>query len=106
TRNTLAAGWGGGSVGTPLTARSNESMDATSLSPSSFVVTDSQGNVAPGTVSYDDSTHTATFALAAPLKYGTTYTATVKGGPSLPHATDLAGNALASNVSWTFTTEA
>jgi chitodextrinase len=106
TGKTPAAGSTGVSVGTPLTATFNESMDATSLSPSSFVVTDSQGNVAPGTVSYDDSTHTATFALSAPLKYGTTYTATVKGGPSLPHATDLAGNALASNVSWTFTTEA
>ena len=106
TGKTPAAASTGVSVGTNLTATFNESMDDTSLSPSSFVITDPQGNVAPGTVSYDDSTHTATFSLSAPLKYATTYTATVKGGASLPHATDLAGNPLPSSVSWTFTTEA
>jgi chitodextrinase len=106
TAKTPAGGSTGVGVGTQLTAKFNESMDDTSLSPSSFVITNPQGNVVPGTVSYDDSTHTATLSLSAALSYGTTYTVTVKGGAPLPHVTDLAGNPLASNVSWTFTTEA
>ena len=38
------------------------------------------------------------------LAYSTTYTATVKGGPG--GVTDVAGNPLAADVSWTFTTQA
>ena len=38
------------------------------------------------------------------LAYGATYTATVKGGSG--GVTDVAGNALAADVSWSFTTEA
>jgi chitodextrinase len=92
-------------VGTQVSATFSESMDPVSLSPTSFVVTDPQGTSVPGTVGYDDQTRTATFTLSSALKYGTTYTATVKGGATTPHATDLSGNALPSSVSWTFTTE-
>ena len=105
TAKSPAAGATGVSVGTQLTATFSESMDDTSLSPTSFDVKDGQGNVVPGTVSYDDNTHTATFNLSSALKYGTTYTATLEGGAGTPHVTDLAGNPLAADVSWTFTTE-
>jgi hypothetical protein len=40
----------------------------------------------------------------APLAPGVTYTALVRGGSTDPRVEDLAGNALAANVSWTFTT--
>jgi len=106
TAKSPAAGTTGVSVGAQVTATFSESMDDTSLSPTSFDIKDGAGNVVPGTVSYDDNTHTATFNLSSALKFGTTYTATLEGGAATPHVTDLAGNPLAADVSWTFTTEA
>jgi Bacterial Ig-like domain len=53
-------------------------------------------------VSYDAGTLTATLTPTASLDAGTSYRVTVKGGPS--GAKDVAGNALAADVSWTFTT--
>ena len=55
-------------------------------------------------MSYDSTTNVATLAPQAALQYGATYTATVKGGAG--GVTDYVGNALASDVSWSFTTEA
>jgi len=53
----------------------------------------------PGTMTLSGTT--ATFSPSSPLAYGTTYSATVTTG-----VTDIAGNPLASNRSWSFTTEA
>ncbi|MGZ4386734.1 MAG: NPCBM/NEW2 domain-containing protein [Gaiellaceae bacterium] len=52
------------------------------------------------TVSYDAASRTAKLTPTAPLSAGTTYVATVAG------VKDLAGNPLASPVSWTFNTAA
>ncbi|MBC7621413.1 MAG: DUF3494 domain-containing protein, partial [Candidatus Saccharibacteria bacterium] len=52
-----------------------------------------------GLVSYDAATKTVTFKPASPLAENTKYTATVSTGTK-----DIAGNALASNKVWTFTT--
>jgi hypothetical protein len=54
-----------------------------------------------GTVTYTVAGSVATFTPTAALAASTTYTATIKTGVQ-----DLAGNALASNYVWTFTTGA
>ena len=61
---------------TAVTAKFNESIQAGTLS---FVLTDSNGNVVPATVSYNGSTHTATLTPNASLSYPATYTATISG---------------------------
>jgi hypothetical protein len=57
-----------------------------------------------GTVTYNPTTFTATLTPTAALAASTAYTATVKGGAS--GARDLAGNPLAADTSWSFTTAA
>ena len=73
--------------------------------PGNFTLTE-QGTTQPLTaqVSYAGATNTATLDPIADLKANTTYTATVKGGTS--GVKDLAGNPLASDKSWSFTTAA
>src|SRR2546426_1152837 len=71
-------------------------MDASTINTSIFTLKQGTTPVA-GTVSY--SGVTATFAPAANLAPLTTYTATISTG-----AKDLAGNALSTDMSWSFTT--
>ena len=52
-----------------------------------------------GSVSYNGTTNTVTFTPAAPLAANTTYTVTIG-----TNVKDLAGNALATAKTWTFTT--
>src|SRR5262249_7525648 len=47
---------------------------------------------------------TVTLTPAAALSNSTVYTATIHGGTTAPVVKDLAGNALAANVVWSFTT--
>ena len=89
------------SVGGSLTVEFDEPMRAASLASGAFELRDESGVLVPTVVSYDLSTSVARFALQEALLFGETYSATVKAGV----ATDLAGNALASNVSWSFTAE-
>ena len=58
----------------------------------------------PATVAYSAATNTATLTPQNALAYGATYTAKVKGGAG--GVTDLAGNALAADLTWSFSTEA
>ena len=69
-----------------------------------FQLKDAANVVVPATVTYDAATKTATLTPQGALAYGATYTVTVKGGAG--GVTDMAGNALAADVSWSFTTEA
>ncbi|MDP9052712.1 MAG: NPCBM/NEW2 domain-containing protein [Acidobacteriota bacterium] len=55
----------------------------------------------PATVSYDPTTYTVTLTPTSALASGSVYTATVTGG-----AKDIAGNPVAPNAVWTFTTVA
>ena len=55
-------------------------------------------------MTYNATTNVATLTPQSALAYGATYTLTVKGGAG--GVTDLAGNPLAADVSWSFTTEA
>ncbi len=56
----------------------------------------------PAVVAYNSATNTATLTPDSPLSNNTTYTAVVSGGPG--GVSDLAGNELASDDSWSFTT--
>ena len=53
---------------------------------------------------WNSATLTATLTPGAPLTASSTYTATLRGGATDPRIKDLAGNALAANVTWSFTT--
>lgn len=74
----------------------SEPMDPLSINAAAFTLM--QGTtIVPGAVTYTGLV--ATFTPAAILSAGTVYTATITTG-----AKDLAGNALASNFVWSFTT--
>jgi fibronectin type 3 domain-containing protein len=98
---TPAPGSAGVHVGSTVTATFNEAMRASTFTGGAFTLEDAQGAAVPATVTYDPATNTATLRSQAALAYGVTYRATVEAGA----ATDLAGNALTADVSWTFTTE-
>src|ERR1700682_2548227 len=53
--------------------------DAVQSGTISFMLKDPSNNVVPATVSYSDTTHTATLTPSAALAGSTTYTATVRG---------------------------
>jgi hypothetical protein len=84
-----------------ITATFNEAMTASTITSSTFTTTGPGATVVPGTVSYNSSTSTATFTPNSALSASTAYTATVTTG-----AKDAAGNAMASNKVWTFSTAA
>jgi chitodextrinase len=81
----------------------SESMNPASLTTSSFtLMQQSDGTPITATVTYDSVGKKATLDPASALSYGTIYVVTVKGGAG--GATDASGNALTSDVSWSFTT--
>lgn len=95
---TPASGANGVSISSAVSATFSAAIDASTLNTSTFTLTGPSGSVA-GTVTYNATTNTATFTPSAALAYNTTYTATITTGVK-----DLAGNPLASNYSWSFTT--
>jgi hypothetical protein len=88
-------------MGTKLSAAFSEPIIG--INPNTFILRDSFHNRVPASVSYDDSTFTATLTPASPLGAATTYTATVKGGAG--GVSDLATNVLTNDFVWTFATE-
>jgi len=88
----------GVAINTKITATFSEAMAPLTLTMSTFTLMQGATTV-PGVVTYASIGTTATFKPDANLTPGTAYTATVTTG-----AKDLAGNALAANVVWTFTT--
>jgi len=99
-------------LATNVEATFSENMDASdtdgdpsTLTPSTFTLT-KQGSSTPvgARVSYDSASKKATLDPSSDLEANTTYTATIKGGST--GAEDLAGNALAQDYTWTFTTAA
>jgi alpha-tubulin suppressor-like RCC1 family protein len=80
-----------------ITATFSEAMDPGTITASTFTVVDQYGAQVSGTYSYSDLI--ATFTPSAPLEYSTLYTATVTTGVE-----DLAGNPLAGDYAWSFTT--
>jgi uncharacterized repeat protein (TIGR02543 family) len=82
----------------------SESVDPNTITSSTFELRDGESNLVPAAVSYAASTRTATLDPNAALDYNTAYTARLKGGPG--GIADLAGNVLADDYTWTFTTSA
>jgi len=93
-----ADGATGVAVATAVSATFDEEIDPVTVDNTSFFVTDGVDNVA-GTITVVDNT--ATFTPSAALAASTVYTATLTDA-----VTDLAGNPLASDVVWSFTTAA
>jgi len=73
------------------------------VSTATFILTDSTGTVVPADVSRDGATNKWVLNPTAALARGTTYTATLVGGPQ--KITDVVSNPL-TTYSWTFTTTA
>ena len=100
-----------------VTATFSEAMDPNTISSSTtgegggsslgtFELRDPSNNLVGAAVTYDAATRTAKLQPNAALLVSTRYTATIKGGATDPRVKDLAGNALAANMTWSFTTAA
>jgi WD40 repeat protein len=89
-------------TGTTVKATFSEAMAPATISTSTLELRNASNALVTATVSYDAASNTATLTPSSALAVSTTYTATAKGGTN--GAKDLAGNALASDVIWSFTT--
>jgi hypothetical protein len=83
-----------------MVATFSEAMDASTINSTRFQLRASDTSLVTATVTYDAPSKTATLDPAAPLVLGGVYTASITGGAS--GVKDLAGNALASNFTWSF----
>jgi hypothetical protein len=93
----------GVSTSATVSATFSEAMTAASFTTSTAYLRDPSNATVAATVSYSVGTKTVTLTPSAALATDTTYTATIKGGTA-PSVTDAAGNALAANYTWSFTT--
>jgi hypothetical protein len=83
----------------------SEAMNEASVTdPANFTLTKPDGTSVPATLAYDPTTKKATLDPNADLESGLTYTATIKGGTD--GVKDVAGNPLAADEAWSFTTMA
>ena len=94
----------GVSAGTTVTVTFSEAINAATLTTSTFVLRDPANAIVTSAVSYNAATRVGTLTPSAALGSSKTYTATLTGGSS--GIKDVAGNALASNYVWAFTTAA
>lgn len=79
----------------------SEPMSASSISPASFIVTGPGVTAVAGSVIYDADNNRALFVPSSDLATATSFTATI-----MILAKDRAGNALAGNYVWSFTSSA
>jgi Ice-binding-like/Bacterial Ig-like domain len=84
-----------------ITASFSEAMNASTITTATFTVSGPGATPVTGTVTYDASTAIAKFTPTSALALDTDYAATITTG-----AKDVAGNSLASNHAWGFTTAA
>jgi PKD repeat protein len=98
------SGASGVPISTSVTATFNEPLNAGTITTATVVLRDPSLATVTATVSYDAASRTATLVPAAPLAYTTTYSMRLAGGSSTPRITDVAGNALAADATWSFTT--
>jgi hypothetical protein len=96
----------GVSTGTTVTATFSEGMNASTINSTTFVLRNPSNTAITASVTYNATTRVATLTPASALAVSTTYTATILGGTTDPRVKDVAGNALASNHTWSFTTAA
>jgi uncharacterized protein DUF4082/concanavalin A-like lectin/glucanase superfamily protein/galactose oxidase-like protein/Big-like domain-containing protein/purple acid phosphatase-like protein len=79
----------------------DEPLDRPTVNTGSILLSDAAGPV-PGTVTYDETTRKATLTPSAPLSFGKTYQVTLKSGNA--GVTDIAGNRLPADQTWSFST--
>lgn len=103
---TPTAGATGVSVSTSVTATFSEALNASTVSTSTFELRNASNVLVPAAVSYNAATLTATLTPNSALALNSTYNVTLRGGATDPRVKDVAGNALAANVTWSFTTVA
>jgi hypothetical protein len=84
---------------TLVTALFSEAMKSSTINTTTFTLAGPGTTPVAGAVTYDASTEVATFTPTNPLAVNTLFTATITTG-----AQDLAGDPLASDYVWTFTT--
>jgi YVTN family beta-propeller protein len=94
TSTTPANGASDVSLGSTIQATFSDDMNSSTINASTFLMS---GGVT-GTVTYNSANRTATFTPLNPLVKDTTYAATLTTG-----VTNLTGNALSSNFTWSFT---
>ena len=87
-----------------VTATFNEPLDVATVNTDTFELRAPGDVMVPATVTYNAATNTATLTPDAALNLGASYSATVKGGAS--GMTDVAGNPLAADTTWSFSTVA
>ena len=85
-----------------LTAVFNEAMQASTINGTTFVLRDPSNALVTATVSYNSTTRTVTLDPGGTMTVAGVYRGTIKGGTS--GVKDTAGNALAADFTWTFTT--
>jgi hypothetical protein len=86
-----------------VTATFSEPIDPATVGSTTFQLRNG-ATLVPATVTYNAASSTATLAPSSALAASTTYTATLVGGGADPRIKDVAGNALAANFTWSFTT--
>jgi hypothetical protein len=84
----------------------SEGMDPSTIDTSTIELRNPTNGLMPANVTWSAATFTATLSPTSALLNSTTYTLTVKGGATDPRVKDVAGNALGSNFTSTFTTAA
>jgi fibronectin type 3 domain-containing protein len=87
----------------PVTVTFSEPIDPTTLTPTNFnLVVQGTTSLIAASITYDATTQKATLQPSSPLQAGTTYVATLKGGPG--GIADLEGNLLLADDVWSFST--
>ncbi|MGZ8552734.1 MAG: Ig-like domain-containing protein, partial [Chitinophagaceae bacterium] len=89
-------------ISTTVTANFSEVVNAATVTAATFQLKDAGNNVIPANV--NTASNQITLTPTSALTTATTYTVTIIGGAS--GVKDLAGNALAPDYSWSFTTVA
>ncbi|WP_446742622.1 Ig-like domain-containing protein [Silvibacterium acidisoli] len=83
----------------PVRLTFNKSMSARTILPATLALQDEHGAAVPGSVTYDDSTHTARLLPASALQQGSTYEVAVRKG-----ILDRYNRPLVEEKRWRFTT--
>jgi alpha-tubulin suppressor-like RCC1 family protein len=89
----------GTSLQTAVLASFSEAVNPSTATSTNFTLKGPDGVSLPGTITLENSNQRLRFVPTALLKFDTTYTATLTTG-----ITDPSGNALATNIVWTFNT--
>ena len=87
-----------------VTVRFSEPVNPTTVNATTITLRNASGTAIPAAVTYDSGSNTATLDPTAALAASTLHTALVRGGAA--GVQDFAGNPLAADDSWTFTTRA